>query len=107
MVEQIYRADGFFCGPPGEWNLNGVVSSTHPELNSIQNFQGGLGHREMFWKWSKQAVYTIPPCKSSATFQVVIFQHFITEWLEKACSEILEKGCFSFLTFCHTSFFSL
>lgn len=48
MVEQIYGADGFFCGPPGEWKLDGVVSLTHPELNSMQNRQSDLGHREMF-----------------------------------------------------------
>lgn len=60
MVEQIYGVDGFFCGPPGEWSRDGMVCIVHPEFNSVQNCQSGLGHWETFWKHSEKAVHAIP-----------------------------------------------
>lgn len=47
-----------------------LLSITAPELNSTQNCQSGLGHKEAFWICSKKAACPSPPCESCVTFQV-------------------------------------
>lgn len=79
MVETIYGADGFFCGPPGDWNIDGTVNTARNKLTELSEFRT----KEIFWVFSKQAVCTVPPVRALT----VPSQHFIPQWSEKAGSE--------------------
>lgn len=73
MVETIYGADGFFCGPPGDWNIDGTVNTARTKLTELSEFRT----KEIFWIFSKQAVRAL----------TVPSQHFVSQSSEKAGSE--------------------